>query len=125
MRSIARFLVAAAFASAACNGPYRFEKRVDDLRVALVADEYPLARGDTALRLEIDAPSASPAPQAVTVRTTLPVMPGMGAVNEVTSATATPRGWIFFIKAHTTARWRIEARIARPGRGGARAALEL
>ena len=109
--------VSAAVALSACSKEYRVEKRVDDLKVTLIAGSYPLLLGDNPLMLRITEQTGEAINgAAVKARYWLPPMPGMGAVESVTEAALATGGFSFIASTHTAARWNVEVTISRPGK---------
>ena len=109
-------VLTAALIGGACSKGYESQKKVNDLRLTLSADRYPLVKGDNVLRIKTADTSGKTVTDAIiSARYYMPPMPGW-------------RPWILILRqccratimrSQRISRWKADGRLKSlfPGRG--------
>lgn len=101
----------------ACAKGYESQKAVDDLKVRLSIERYPLVKGDNALSISvIDAAGRSITDATVNAHYYMPPMPGMAPMDYSTQAVVKGGGYAFSANIPMEGGWKVEVSVARTGR---------
>lgn len=114
------FVLIAGLMVFACAKGYESQKSVDDLKIMLSVDRYPLVKGDNTLNVKVTDSSGKPLNDAtVNVRYYMPPMPGMAPMDFNTQAM--PRGDHYSFSANIPMEggWKAEVSVVRPGKPAA------
>ncbi|HXY54227.1 MAG TPA: FixH family protein [Nitrospirota bacterium] len=118
--------VVAAMMLFGCSKGYESQKTVDDLKITLFVQRYPLVKGDNTLNVKMeDSTGKAVTDAAVNVRYYMPTMPGMAPMDFNTQAV--PKGGLFSFSANVPMEggWKTEVSVARPGKPAVMATFNL
>lgn len=110
----------------ACSKGYESQKSVDDLKIMLSADRYPLVKADNTLNVAVrDAAGLAVKDATVTVRYYMPPMPGMAPMDFNTQAVL--KGDTYSLSANIPMEggWKAEVSVVRPGKAAAMTTFNL
>jgi hypothetical protein len=127
-----KFLLAIAVAAVAavmlfgCSKGYESQKTVDDLKVTLSVERYPLIKGDNTLNIKMaDSAGKAVTDAAVNVRYYMPPMPGMAPMDFNTQAALKGDRYLFSANVPMEGGWKAEVSVVRPGKPAAMATFNL
>lgn len=126
----ALFTIAAVFIAAlvlfGCSKGYESQRSVDDIKVTLSVDRYPLVKGDNTLSIKAADSSGNPVNDAtVNVRYYMPPMPGMAPMDFNTQAVLKGDRYTFSANVPMEGGWKAEVSVARPGKPAATTTFNL
>lgn len=129
MRKIYLAILVAVFTAAfatGCSKGYESQKTVDDLKVTLGAARYPLVKGENALHVKLADAAGKAVPGAqVSLRFSMPPMPGMAPMEVTTQGAFTEHVYTFSVNLPAEGGWKAEVTITRPGKPAATATFNL
>lgn len=118
-------VLTAALASG-CSKGYESQKTVDDLKVTLGAARYPLVKGENALHVKLADAAGKAVPGAlVSVRFSMPPMPGMAPMEINTQGAFKEHVYLFSVNLPVEGGWKAEVSVTRPGKPAATATFNL
>ena len=109
-----------------CSKGYESQKTVDDLKITLSVQRYPLVKGDNSLNISVeDSAGKAVTDAAVNVHYHMPPMPGMAPMDF--NAQAVPQRGGFFCSANVPMEggWKAEVSVVRPGKPAVVATFNL
>jgi YtkA-like protein len=108
-----------------CSKGYESQKTVDDLTISLSATR-PLVKGDNALHVKVSDAAGKAVPGAqVSVRFSMPPMPGMAPMELNTQGALEGHLYTFSVNIPVEGGWMAEVSVTRPGRPAAKATFNL
>lgn len=129
MRKIYLIIVIAVFTVAlalGCSKGYESQKTVDDLTILLSANSYPLVKGDNALHVKVADAAGKAVPGAqVSVRFSMPPMPGMAPMELNTQGALEGHLYTFSVNIPVEGGWKADVSVIRPGKSAATATFNL
>lgn len=109
-----------------CSKGYESQKTVDDLKITLSVDRYPLVKGDNTMSLKVaDAAGKAVTDAAVNVRYFMPPMPGMAPMDFNTQAALKGDRYLFSANVPMEGGWKAEVSVVRSGKPAATATFNL
>lgn len=109
-----------------CAKGYESQKAVDDVKVTLSVDRYPLVKGDNTLNVKVADVSGKPVTDAVvSVRYFMPAMPGMAPMDFNTQAMLKGDRYSFSANVPMEGGWKAEVSVTRPGKAAATATFNI
>lgn len=128
MRKIYLTIIIAVFTAAlasGCSKGYEAQKTVDDLMISLSATR-PLVKGDNALHVRVADAAGKAVPGAqVSVRFSMPPMPGMAPMELNTQGALEGHLYTFSVNIPVEGGWKAEVSVIRPGKPAATATFNL
>lgn len=110
----------------ACSKGYESKKSVDDVKITLSVDRYPLVKADNTLNVAVsDASGKTVSDAAVNVRYYMPPMPGMAPMEFNTQAMQKGDKYSFSANIPMEGGWKADVSVARPGKTAATATFNL
>jgi hypothetical protein len=109
-----------------CSKGYESQKTVDDLKITLSVDRYPLVKGDNTMSLKVaDAAGKAVTDAAVNVRYFMPPMPGMAPMDFNTQAVLKGDRYSLSANVPMEGGWKAEVSVVRSGKPAATATFNL
>ncbi len=106
----------AALITGACSKGYESQKTVNDLRITLSVDRYPLVKGDNVLKIKTaDASGKAFTDAVISARYYMPPMAGMAPMDFNTQAILQGDHYAFSADIPMEGGWKVEVSIARAG----------
>ncbi len=128
MRKTCLIIVIAVFTEAltlGCSKGYESQKSADDLTISLSATR-PLVKGDNALHVKVADAAGEAVPGAqVSVRFSMPPMPGMAPMELNTQGALEGHLYTFSVNIPVEGGWKAEVSVIRPGKPAATATFNL
>jgi hypothetical protein len=109
-----------------CSKGYESQRSVDDVKITLSVDRYPLVKSDNTLAVKVADSSGKPVNDAtVNVRYFMPPMPGMAPMDYNTQAVLKGDRYVFTANVPMEGGWKAEVSVTRPGKPAANTTFNL